>query len=136
MEDKLASHYKTLRDKCASDYKTFRSHIDLSKVTVSDELIMTFGGSTDAIEGIPNVYMYNVTGDSWAPGPTMKESRQKPVCGVIKDPASGKPVEIVVGGGRRGSGNAAVYPDTVEILNLDSMTWDYASTSGNMKLTD
>ncbi len=93
---------------------------------MSPELIMTFGGHTPNEDDINRVNKYNVTDNSWSQGPNMQQSRSYAMCGVVKDPGTGEPVQVVVAGGNN---NNAGHLNKVEVLDLKTpgASWRWAS---------
>ncbi len=79
------------------------------QVTIGDESVMVFGGSSKA------VYRLDLKEDTWSTWPPTNYSHSGGVCGVIFGGESGQPESVVVAGGFSGN--------SVEILDLETRQW-------------
>ena len=91
------------------------------QVTVDKNTIMTFGGCIIGNCNLKNVYKLDTRTKKWSRLPSLPTGRHAPICEVVRE--RGVPKRIVVAGGW----SAGKYINTVEILDLTTLTWKKGS---------
>ena len=93
-------------------------------VFLNDTAFMVIGGRDVSDSPSKNAtWIYDVTGDSWSPGPEMTTARSKHVCKLITDCDGSDKVVVVGGDGEMGGMNST------EIYDINSGSW----SAGNIE---
>ena len=101
-----------------SDHQAYSNSVrNGCAVTIDDDRIMVVGGAGgSAIETHYNyAHVFSVSAGTWSPAGTMSTKRNYPGCGLVSDPVTGAPIEVVVAGGRDETGQ---YHDSIDIYTI------------------